>query len=38
MGEKDLYCGNNPQLIEWKIIEYLVNMKANGKRYSTIHN
>jgi len=38
MGEKDLFCGNNPRLIEEKIIEYRVNMKANGKGYSTIHN
>lgn len=38
MGEKDLFCGNNPRLIEEKIIEYIGNMKANGKGYSTIHN
>ena len=38
MGEKDHFCGNNPRLIEEKIIEYIVNMKANGKGYSTIHN
>ncbi len=38
MGQNDLFCGDNPRLIEEKIIEYIVNMKANGKGYSTIHN
>ena len=38
MGENDLFCANNPRLIEGKIIEYIVNMKENGKGYSTIHN
>jgi hypothetical protein len=34
----DLFCGNNPRLIEQKIIEYLVDMRNKGKGYSTIHN
>jgi integrase len=34
----DLFCGNNPSLIEQKIIEYLVEMRNKGKGYSTIHN
>jgi len=34
----DLFCGNNPRLIEQKIIEFLIDMKSNGKGYSTIHN
>ena len=38
MQESDLFCGNNPRLIEQKIIEYLVEMKNKGKGYSTIHN
>jgi integrase len=38
MGEKDLFCGNSPRLIEEKIIEYIVDMKSKGKGYSTIHN
>ncbi len=37
MGFSDLFCGNNPRLIEQKIIEYLVNMRNSGKGYSTIH-
>lgn len=38
MGGLDLFCGNNPRLIEQKIIEYIVDMKNKGKGYSTIHN
>ena len=38
MGPHDLFCGNNPRLIEHKIIEYIDNMKNKGKGYSTIHN
>ena len=38
MGFSDLFCGNNPRLIEQKIIEYLIHMKNKGKGYSTIHN
>jgi integrase len=38
MSDLDLFCENNPRLIEQKIIEYLVDMKNKGKGYSTIHN
>jgi integrase len=38
MGSMDLFCGNNIHLIEQKIIEYVIDMKKNGKGYSTIHN
>lgn len=38
MGRSDIFCGNNPRLIEHKIIEYIDNMKSQGKGYSTIHN
>jgi integrase len=34
----DLFCGNNPRLIEQKIIEFIIDMKSKGKGYSTIHN
>jgi integrase len=37
-GDDDLFCGNNSRLIELKIIEYIDQMKKNGKGYSTIHN
>ena len=37
VGE-DLFCGNNPRLIEQKIIEFLIDMRNKGKGYSTIHN
>lgn len=38
MGSGDLFCDNNPRLIEHKIIEYIDEMKNKGKGYSTIHN
>lgn len=38
IASKDLFFGNNPRLIEHKIIEYIDNMKKIGKGYSTIHN
>jgi hypothetical protein len=31
MGEMDLFCGNNPRLIEEKIIEYIVNIRQMEK-------
>jgi integrase len=34
----DLFCNNNPRMIEQKIIEFLIDMKSKGKGYSTIHN
>ena len=38
IGRSDIFCGNNPRIIEHKIIEYIDNMKSQGKGYSTIHN
>jgi integrase len=35
---EDIFCGNNPRLIEQKIIEFITDMKARGKGYSAIHN
>ena len=34
----DIFFGNNPRLIEEKIIEFLIDMRSKGKGYSTIHN
>jgi integrase len=34
----DIFYGNNPRLIESKIIEFLIDMRNKGKGYSTIHN
>src|SRR5213593_4638103 len=34
----DIFYGNNPRLIESKIIEFLIDMRSKGKGYSTIHN
>jgi hypothetical protein len=38
MSHEDLFCGNNPRIIEQKIIEFIVDMKSKGKGYSAIHN
>ena len=38
VGVEDIFCQNNPRLIEAKIIEFLTKMKSRGKGYSTIHN
>ena len=35
---EDIFCRNNPRLIEQKIIEFITDMKARGKGYSAIHN
>jgi hypothetical protein len=35
---EDIFCGNNPRLIEQKIIDFITDMKARGKGYSAIHN
>lgn len=35
---EDIFCGNNPRLIEHKIIDFITDMKARGKGYSAIHN
>ena len=34
----DIFYGNNPRLIEQKIIEFLIDMRSKGKGYSVIHN
>ena len=34
----DIFYGNNPRLIEQKIIEFLIDMRNKGKGYSSIHN
>ena len=40
--DSDLFLGNNPSpnpvAIQNKIIEFITDMKSNGKGYSTIHN
>jgi len=38
IGFDDIFCQNNPKLIELKIVEFINEMKSNGKGYSTIHN
>jgi hypothetical protein len=38
MGIQDLFCQNNPRLIEQKIIEFIVDMRNKGKGYAAIHN
>jgi integrase len=35
---EDIFCRNNPRLIEQKIIEFITDMRARGKGYSAIHN
>ena len=35
---EDIFCGNNPRLIEHKIIDFITDMKARSKGYSAIHN
>ncbi len=34
----DIFYGNNPRLIEQKIIEFVMDMRSKGKGYSSIHN
>jgi integrase len=34
----DIFYGNNPRLIEQKIIEFLIDMRNKDKGYSVIHN
>ena len=38
MGENDLFCQNNPRLVEAKIIEFIIFLKNEGKSYSAILN
>jgi integrase len=38
LNSSDLFLGKNPKAIQDKIIEYITDMKLNGKGYSTIHN
>jgi len=38
IGTDDLFLGNDVKAIQDKIIEFIIDMKSNGKGYSTIHN
>ena len=38
MNSDDLFCQNNPRLIEQKIIEFIVSLREMGLSYSAIHN
>ena len=38
MGENDLFCQNNPRLMEAKIIEFIMSLRDEGKSYSAILN
>jgi len=36
--ENDLFCQNNPRLIEHHIIDFVISLKEKGLSYSAIHN
>jgi site-specific recombinase XerD len=38
MGKNDLFCENNPRLIEQKIIDFIMFLRDSGKSYSAIRN
>jgi len=38
MGENDLFCQNNPRLIEEKIIEFIMSLREKGLSHSAIRN
>lgn len=38
MASKDLFCGNNPRLIEGHVIDFIVSLKGRGLGYSAIRN
>jgi integrase len=38
MRENDLFCGNNPKLIEHNIIDFIVSLKRKGLGYFAIRN
>jgi len=38
MGSIDLFCDNNPRLIERNIIEFIISLKDKGLGYSAIRN
>jgi hypothetical protein len=38
MGDKDLFCQNNPRLVEAKIIEFILSLRDEGKSYAAILN
>jgi integrase len=38
LGTDDLFCENNPRLIEHKIIDFIVSLKKKGLEYSAIIN
>jgi integrase len=38
MGDNDLFCQNNPRLVEAKIIEFIMFLRDEGKSYAAILN
>jgi integrase len=38
MGNNDLFCQNNPKLVEAKIIEFIMSLRGEGKSYAAILN
>jgi Site-specific recombinase XerD len=38
MGDNDLFCQNNPRLVEAKIIEFIMSLRDEGKSYAAILN
>ena len=38
VGEKNLFCDNNPRQIEEKIIEFILSLRDEGKSHSAISN
>jgi integrase len=38
MGSKDLFCENNPRLIEGNVINFIISLKDRGLGYSAIRN
>jgi len=38
MGKNDLFCQNNPRLIDAKIIEFIMYLRDQGKSYAAISN
>jgi integrase len=38
MGYNDLFCQNNPRLVEAKIIEFIMSLRDEGKSYAAILN
>ena len=38
MGDNDLFCQNNPRLVEAKIIEFIISLRDEGKSHAAILN